>query len=187
MLTHTDLKKGARIILDGEPYEILDSSPMKKAQRRVVIQTRIKSLISGNVLSKNFHQGDVFEEAEIVKSSVKFIYAHRGEFFFSPADNPSQRFTLTQSQLGSQSQFLKAGQILEGISFNGKIINVSLPIKIQLKVAEAPPGTRGERAQPGNKIVVLETGASINAPLFIEAGDIIEINTENGEYVRRIE
>jgi elongation factor P len=76
---------------------------------------------------------------------------------------------------------------LFAIKFQGKIINIVLPIKVQLKVAEAPPGFKGGRAQPGTKTITLETGAQINAPLFIEQGDIIEVNTESGEYVRRIE
>jgi len=186
MLTHTDLKKGTMIILDGEPYEVLESSPMKKAQRRVVIQTKIKNLINGNVLSRNFHQGDVFDEAELVKFKAKFLYAHRDKYFFCYEENPSQRFELTEEQIGESAKFLKAGQIVDGLTFDNKIINISLPIKVQLKVIEAPPGFQGGRSQPGLKTVTLETGAQINAPLFIESGDIIEINTETGEYVRRI-
>jgi elongation factor P len=187
MLTHTDLKKGARIIWDGEPYEVLESNPLKKAQRRVVIQTRIKNLVNGNVLFQNFHQGDVFEEAEVVKFKAKFLYSHRGRYFFCYEENPGQRFELTEEQIGQSAKFLKPNQVIEGLTFKDKILHISLPIKVQLKVTEAPPGTQGERAQPGNKIVVLESGAQINAPLFIEQGDMIEINTETGEYVRRVE
>ncbi len=187
MLSHTDLKKGAMIILDSEPYEVLESNPMKKAQRRVVIQTKIKNLINGNVLSKNFHQGDVFDEADLVKFRAKFLYSNRGKFVFCYEENPSQRFELTEEQIGESAKFLKPDQIVEGLTFDNKIINISLPIKVQLKVTEAPPGTKGERAQPGNKIVTLETGATVNAPLFIESGDVIEINTESGEYTRRVE
>ena len=187
MLTHTDLRKGVRIILDGEPYEVLESQPMKKAQRRVVIQTKIKNLINGNVLSQNFHQGDSFEEAELLKFKAKFLYFHRGRYFFCEENNPSNRFDLGEEQIGPGSKFLKPNQIVEEITFNKKVISISLPIKIQLKVTEAPPGFRGERAQPGNKIVTLETGAKINVPLFVEQGDIIEVNTETGEYVRRVD
>lgn len=185
MFTHTDLKKGIRIILEGEPYEILESSPLKKAQRRVVIQTKIKNLISGNVFSRNFHQGESFEEAELLKFKAKFLYCHRGKCVFCKEEKPSERFELRESQIGEQSRFLKPGQIVEGITFNNKIINVSLPIKVYLKVVEAPPGEKGGRAQSGTKQVILESGAKINAPLFIEVGDIIEVNTETGEYVRR--
>lgn len=92
-----------------------------------------------------------------------------------------------EEQIGNSSEFLKPNQIVLGLVFQGKVINIQLPIKIQLKVTEAPPGIKGDRAQGGTKIVTLETGAKINTPLFIETGDIVEVNTENGEYVRRIE
>jgi elongation factor P len=187
MLMHNDLKKGVRIIIDGEPYEVLESAPLKKAQRRVVIQSRIKNLITGNVLSRNFHQGDVFEEAEIVKFMAKFLYSHREKFVFAKEEKPSERFELTKEQIGQQSRFLKPDQIVEGFAFEGKIINISLPIKIQLRVIQAPPGERGGRAQAGTKQVILETGVAISAPLFVESGDLIEINTETGEYVRRVD
>ena len=187
MLTHSDLKKGVRIIIDGEPYEVLETNPLKKAQRQVVIQTKIKNLITENVLSQNFHQGDVFEEAELLKFKAKFLYSHREKFFFCKEDNPSHRFDFNQEQIGFAAQFLKPNQIVEALEFNGRIINIALPIKIQLKVKEAPPGVKGDRAQGGNKTVALETGTKINVPLFIEEGNIIEINTESGEYVRRVE
>lgn len=187
MLSHTDLKKGVRIVLDGEPYEVLEAAPLKKAQGRVTIQTRIKNLISSSVFERNFHQGDVFEEAEIEKFEVKFLYSHREKYFFCEKENPSVRFDLNKEIVGDMAKFLKPNQIVDGMRFEDKIINISLPIKIQLKVAEAPPGVKGDRSQDGTKTVTLETGAIINTPLFIETGDIIEINTETGEYVRKIE
>jgi len=187
MLTHTDLKKGIRIILDKEPYEILEASPMKKAQRRPVIQSKIKNLVTGNVFDRNFHQGDTFEEAELTNLKAKFLYSHRDRYFFSEDKNPSKRFDLSSGQLGVQAKFLKPNLIIEALIFDKKVINISLPIKIQLKVTEAPPGIKGDRAQGGTKIITLETGAKINTPLFIEEGDIIEINTETEQYARRIE
>lgn len=186
MLSHNDIRKGVRFILDGEPYEVLDFSPLKKAQRRVVIQTKIKNLITGAVFDRNFHQGDVFEEAELIKFKAKFLYSHRDCYFFCEESNPSKRFDLTKEQIGEVTKFLKQNEIVEGLIFKDKIINISLPIKVHLKVTQSPPGIRGDRAQGGTKVVVLETGTEINVPLFIEEGDIIEINTETGEYVRRI-
>jgi len=187
MLTHTDLKKGIKIILDGEPYEILEAAPLKKAQRRVVIQTKIKNLITGNVFDRNFHQGDTFEEAELGKLEVKFLYSHQGKFCFSEIQDPGKHFELTEEQIGAGAKFLKLNQSLTAIKFHDKIINISLPIKINLKVIEAPPGFKGDRAQAGTKTIILETGAKINVPLFIKEGDIIKVNTQTGEYVRRIE
>lgn len=186
-ISHSELKKGTRIILDKDPYEILESMPLKKAQRRVVIQTKIKNLINGNVFNRNFHQGDIFEEAELKKFQAKFLYSHRNKFFFCDVQNPSKRFDFSKQQISQVVDFLKPGQIVDGLIFNGKIINISLPIKIQLKVVQAPPGIKGDTAQGGTKTVILETGKEINVPLFIEQGDLIEINTEKSEYVRRIE
>jgi elongation factor P len=187
MIDYSDLKKGVQVIIEGEPYEIIEARPLKMAQRRVVLQTKLRNLITGNLLIQNFQQGDAFEEAEISKFEAKFLYSHRGRHFFCQKDNPSKRFDLNLEQIGEGSKFLKSGQIVQGMIFEEKVINVSLPIKVQLKVIEAPPGVKGERAQPGTKLVTLETGTQISAPLFIEQGDTIEVNTETGEYTKRIE
>ena len=105
---------------------------------------------------------------------------------FSEKDDSSQRFELTKEQVGEKSKFLSPNQIVELIIFKNEIINLGLPIKINLKVIEAPPGEKGSRAEAGTKTVVLESGAKINVPLFIKQGDIIEINTDTGEYIKRV-
>jgi len=175
----------------------VDALLVKMAQRRPVIQTKIKNLIDGRFQEKNFQQGDVFDEAELIKKSIKFLYSNpiRGgasngashtQYFFCEENDPSKRFSFTEEQLGKQAKFFKPNSLVEGIIFNDKIINVSAPIKVQLKVKEAPPGIKGDRAQGGTKAVILESGAEIQVPLFIEEGDILEINTELGEYVKRV-
>ena len=187
MLSHTDLKKGVQIILEGEPYEVLEANPIRAAQGKAIIQTRVKNLITGSVFGKNFHQGETFEEAGLEKLEVKFLYSHRDKFGFCEVQNQKNRFELVEEQIGPAGKFLKPSQILPGIKFRDKIINIAIPIKAQLKVTEAPPGTKGDRAQSGTKVAILETGAQINVPLFVEQDDVIEINTEMGEYVRRVE
>lgn len=185
-IPYSELKKGVQIIINNQPHQIIEVSSMFKGRGHSVLQARLKNLVTGNIISKTFHPSDTFETAEISKIKAKFLYSHRDRFFFSEKANPSKRFDLTKEQIGSANKFLKPNQIVEGIVFKDKIINISLPIKIQLKVTQAPPGVKGDRAQAGNKTVILETGAKINVPLFIKEGDIIEINTEKGEYVRRI-
>lgn len=186
MLSYFELRKGVRFIYQGQPYEVLEFHQIKKAQDVVVARTKIKNLITGQVLEKNFHQGEAFKEAEIEKVKVRFVYSKKGRFYFCLVDDPSKRFDLSEEQIGDGAKFLKPDLILDGLEFEGKIINVSPPIKVQLKVIEAPPGIKGGRSQPGTKQVTLETGAKINVPLFIEEGDTIEVNTETGEYVRRV-
>ncbi|MBI3631348.1 MAG: elongation factor P [Candidatus Staskawiczbacteria bacterium] len=185
MLTHTDLKKGTRFIFEGQPWEVLEAQLLKMAQRRPVIQSKIKNLISGAVREKNFQQGDIFGEAELEKKNIKFLYSNKGQYFFCEENDPKNRFSFTEDQIGKQAKFFKPNSLVEGILFDDKIINISAPIKVQLKVKESPPGIKGDRAQGGTKLAILESGAEVQVPLFIEEGDIIEVNTELGEYVKR--
>lgn len=186
MLTHTDLKKGVRFIFEGQPWEVLEAQLLKMAQRRPVIQSKIKNLINGTVKEKNFQQGDIFSEAELEKKNIKFLYSNKGQYFFCEEKDPSKRFSFTDEQIGKQAKFFKPNSLVEGILFDDKIINISAPIKVQLKIKESPPGVKGDRAQGGTKSAILESGAEIQVPLFLEEGDVIEINTETGQYVKRI-
>jgi len=186
-ISYSELQKGVKIILSGQPYEIIEASSMFKARGHSVLQAKLKNLITGEIISQTFHPSDSFKEAEISKIKAKFIYSHQNKFFFSKEDNSSKRFNLTEEQIGSAKKFLKPNQIIEAIIFENKIINISLPVKIHLKVSQAPPGIKGDRSQAGTKTVILETGTEINVPLFIKEGDIIEINTEKEEYVKRIQ
>lgn len=190
MLSPGDFKKGLQFIFQGQPYEILEVALNFRGRGRSVVGAKIKNLITGNIISRNFHQGGEFEEADIAKINLKFLYTHRGQYFFKKileSGSSSERFGLEEEQIGSGALFLKPEQTIEGLVFKDKVINVSLPIKVQLKVIEAPPGIRAWRAEAGTKQVTLETGAKTNVPLFVKEGDIIEINTQTGEYVRRIE
>ncbi|MEK7203742.1 MAG: elongation factor P [Patescibacteria group bacterium] len=187
MLGMNDLRIGIFFILEGQPFEVLYSQHLKMQQRRPVMQTKIKNLITGKVIERNFQQSDYFEEADIQKKEVKFLYSHRNEFWFSETDDLSERFKLEQNIIGELGKFLKPDTLISALLFNDKIINIELPVKIDFKVIEAPPSTRGNTAQGGTKQVKLETGATINTPLFIEEGDIIRINTQTGEYTERIE
>ena len=187
MLNYNDLRPGTFFILDGQPYEVLEFAFLRMQQRKPVAQTKIKNLISGKVISRNFQPNETFEEAVVNYKDVKFLYFHRDKFVFCNKDNSSKRFELLADQIGELSKFLKPNSEVEVIEFEGKIINIKLPIKIDLKVIEAPPGIKGDTAQGGTKAVKIETDATINAPLFIEAGDIIRVNTQTSEYVERVE
>ena len=185
MLTHTDLKKGTQFIFENQPWEVLDSLHVKMAQRRPVVQTKIRNLITGSVQEKTFQQGDMFQEADLVKKDIKFLYSNKGQYFFCEANDPSKRFSFGEDLLGSQAKFFKPNSLVQGILFDDKIITVKSPNKVALKIKEAPPGIKGDRAQGGTKEAILETGATIQVPLFIEEGDVIEVNTDLGEYVKR--
>jgi len=185
MFDYNELKPGTIFVMDGEPYEVQEFSFLRMQQRKPVAQTKIKNLITGKVIPRNFQHTDSFEEAEINYKKVKFLYGNRGKFVFCELNNPSARFELPEDSIGEKSRFLKPNSEVEVVSFKERVINVELPIKMQFKVIEAPPSIKGNTAQGGNKVVKIETGASINAPLFINEGDVIEVNTQTGEYTGR--
>ncbi|HUS49952.1 MAG TPA: hypothetical protein VMZ91_07285, partial [Candidatus Paceibacterota bacterium] len=142
-ISYPEIQKGVKIIISNQPYEIIEASSMFKGRGHSVLQARLKNLITGEIISKTFHPSDFFKEAEISKIKAKFIYSHQNKFFFSKENNPSERFNLIEEKIGSEKKFLKPNQTVEAIIFENKIVNISLPIKINLKVIQAPPGIKG--------------------------------------------
>ena len=187
MLSYTGLKPGTVFLKDGEPFKVLEYAFLRMQQRRRVARLKIKNLISNKVLDYTAHQTDEFEEAEIEVLPIRFLYNHRGEYWFSASDNQKERFSLSEEAIGGQVRFLKPNLEVKAHKFQSRIINIELPIKVELKVVEAPPGLKGNTAQGGTKAVVVETGAKIDVPLFINEGDFIRVNTATGEYAERTE
>ena len=182
---YNELHPGVFFIYEGQPYVVLSSNPLRMQQRKPVFQTRMRNLLNGKIIEHNFMISDVLEEADIQKREAKFLYAHRDEYWFCDNKDASKRFKIEQEILGDAARFLKANTPVTAIEFNGKVITVELPVKMEFKVVEAPPAIRGNTAQGGTKQVKIETGATINVPLFINEGESIRINTETGEYVER--
>jgi elongation factor P len=180
-----DLKPKTYFIYEDQPYIVLETHHLKMQQRRPVVQTRMRNLLNGKILERNLAQSDFFEEADVTRKEVKFLYNHREQFWFSDPKDPATRFELTEEIIGDAAKYLKANTVLEALLWNDKVINVSLPIKMEFTVTEAPPAIRGDTATGGTKVVTLDTGATINAPLFIESGERIIVNTETGQYVER--
>ena len=185
ILTYNQITKRKYIILNNEPYEVLDSHIFSKQQRRPVNQAKLRNLITGKVIEQTFQQSDKAEEAVLEKKPIEYIYRKKNEAWFKKPDDPKERFSISPELTGDQMRFLKEGMEVEAVYFNEEVIGINLPIKVVLEVTEAPPNVKGNTAQGGDKVVTLETGATVTAPLFVEAGDKIEINTETGEYVGR--
>ncbi len=185
MLEYNEITVRKVILFEGEPYEVLDAHVFRKQQRKPVNATKLKNLITGNVKEISFHVSEKVEEAEIEKKQVKYLYNNRGQYWFCEANDPSKRFELPEAILGQQIRFIKPNSLITVKMFGERPIGVDVPIKVELKVTEAPPAVKGDTAKGGTKQIKLETGAVINGPLFIEEGEIIRINTETGEYVER--
>jgi elongation factor P len=181
-----DLKPRTYFIYEGQTYVVLETHHLKMQQRRPTVQVTMRNLINGKNLERNFAQSDIFEPADVERQKVKFLYAHRDQYWFSYEKDPSKRFELKSEIIGNFAKFLKPNTSIDALAFDDEIISIELPIKMEYKVTEAPPAIRGDTAQGGVKQVKIETGAYVNAPLFIDSGDTILVNTENGQYVERI-
>ena len=171
---------------EGEPWEVLDSRVFRMQQRKPVNKTKLKSLMSGRVAEVTFHQSDKVPEAEIDEREIKYLYNNKGEFWFCEVKDPSKRFKMTAEEVGQGGQFLKGNTLIGLQTWKEKQVGLRLPIKVELKVVEAPPAVKGDTAKGGSKQIKLETGAMINAPLFINEGEMIRVNTTTGEYVERV-
>ena len=185
MLNYNEVKPGVAVLVEGEPYVCTWNNIMQKQQRRPVNQTKLRHLIRGNVVEYSFQQSDKMQEAEIESKPAIFIYERSGQWWFHEVGKPAERFSVSDELMGESGNFLKDNTEIVTDWFDGKLIRVRLPVKVELKVKEAPPDVRGNTAQGGSKIVTLETGAQLTVPMFIKEGDVLRINTETGEYVER--
>jgi len=190
-LEYNEIREKKIIIHSDEPCEVVESHVARTQQRKPQNQVKLKSLISGKTIAATFHVSDMAYEADVEKRDVKFLYHNKGEYWFCPPDEPSNRFKLEEALMGNTAKFLKENGLVSALVWTNeddeeKIIKISLPIKMQLKVTDAPPAVRGDTSKGGNKNVTLENGTNIIVPMFIKEGDVVSINTETQEYVERV-
>jgi elongation factor P len=184
MIGISDIKTGKNIILNGTPFAVLYHEHSKTGRAGSVLRTRLKNLASGAVLEKTFQGAETVAEADITKNKAQYTYREGNIYNFM--DNESyEQFSLPEEALGNNINFLKEGLEVLILNFNDTPINIELPVKVTLKVVEAPPGIKGNTVSTGGKMVTLETGLKISTPLFVKEGDEIIVNTERGEYVSR--
>jgi elongation factor P len=186
VLSYNEIVQKKVITMDGQPFEVLSSHVFRMQQRKPVNQTKLRNLKSGKVTEYSFHQNETVKEADLEYEDITYLYHNRGEYWFCEQGNPKNRFKLEEAVLGEGAKFLKENAEVEAMRYDGEVISIKLPIKMDLKVTDAPPAVKGNTAQGGTKIVTLETGATLNVPMFINEGDILRINTDTGEYVERV-
>ena len=185
MLSLSEVKTGKNITLNNEPYLVIFHQHSKTGRAGAVLRTKIRSLKTSAAMEKTFQGADKIEEAEISKTKAQYLYREGENYLFM--DNSSfEQFSLPESVLGEFTKYLLENTGVTILNYNNKPINIELPVKIELKVVEAPPGVRGNTADGGTKQVTLETGIKVNTPLFVKEGDILRINTETREYVERV-
>ncbi|OGF24960.1 elongation factor P [Candidatus Falkowbacteria bacterium RIFOXYB2_FULL_34_18] len=185
MFSINEIKVGKVVQINNEPYLVVKTDHHKMGRGGAVLKTKLKNLINGSVLDKTFQGNDKVESANTEKKKANYMY--KDEENVNLMDNETyEQFTLSLNQVGDKQKFLKEGTDVDILYFDGTPVAIDIPIKVELKVVSAPPGVKGNSAGNVNKQVELETGASISAPMFINEGDVIRINTETEEYVERV-
>jgi elongation factor P len=185
VLDFSDLKGTGQVIkYNGEPYQIIWSNFMRTAQRKPVIQTKLRNLISGKVMEYSFKYGEKIEGADVLRKKMQYLYSDEGGASFMDPES-YETVVLPRELVESQIKFLKEGSDTSVVFFEDKAIGLDLPIKIDLKVIETSPGIKGDTATGGTKPAKLETGHVVNVPLFIKEGDMVRVDSRDGSYVER--
>jgi elongation factor P len=187
MISYTGLKPGTTFVKDGSPFVVIQYTFSRKEAQKPVARIKIRHLLTSKVTDYTVSQNETFEEADIKRIPAVFIYKRNDEFWFYQDGDKSIRFSLDSNICGESAKFMKEGLAVTALLYNDSIVSIELPIKVDLIVKDAPPSIRGNTADGGTKTVILETGSTVNTPLFINSGDVIRINTETSTYTERVE
>jgi elongation factor P len=186
-IPYNEITTKKTVTMDGDPYLVLENSIAKKDRQKASNNVRMKNLRTGNVITKTFHQSDVLEDADLDKKTVLYLYTNRGESWFCDPQNRGDRFSLTADIAGDVPKFIPENTETTALLFNEEIMSVQVPVKVQLRVKEAPEAVKGNTSSGATKEAILETGLVIQVPQFIGPGDVVAVNTETSQYTERIE
>ena len=181
----SDLRKGLKILIDGEPHIISDFQFAKPGKGQALYRCKLRNMITGSQFSNTYRSNDKFEKAELEERTMQYLYNQGDEYHFMDTDNYEQLF-LTREQLGSNVNYMVDNMEVVVLFFGVRPIDISLPIFVNLLVTQADPWARGDTSGTDTKPVTVETNYQLNVPPFIEEGDRIQIDTRTGEYVTRV-
>lgn len=185
MYSTADFKKGLKIEFNGEPYEIIDFQHVKMGRGGAIVRTKMKNLKTGYVMENTFRSGEKVERPNLEEKEMQFLYKSDNDYIFM--DNETyEQINIPESLVGDNKDYLLENMNVKILFFQGNAIGIEIPTFVELKVVETVPGIKGDTVSGGGKPAKLETGATIQVPLFINEGDIIKIDTRTGTYIERV-
>ena len=187
VLSYNEILPKTIITYNGAPYEVLSAHIFRMQKRKPVNQTKLRNLVTGQVLEISFHSSETADEAETERMQAVYLYSNQKESWFAEEGNPQNRFSFPAEAVQDQVQWLAPNSVVEVLTYEEKPMTIKIPVKVELAVKEAPPAVKGNTVSGGTKLATLSTGAKVNVPLFINEGDIVRINTDSGEYTERVE
>ncbi len=185
MYDTSDLRKGLKILIDGNPYIVVQADFVKPGKGAAFTRTKMKNLLSGGVIERNIRSGEKIEPADIEDQEMTFLYKEGDDFVFMNRKTFEQ-VNVTKETVGDEWKWLKDNLDVQVMFYNGRAIGVTSPNFVSLRVTHSEPGVRGDTSSGASKPATLETGATLNVPLFINEGEVLRIDTRIGEYIERV-
>ncbi|WP_031514894.1 elongation factor P [Desulfofalx alkaliphila] len=185
MISTNDFRTGLTIEMDNEVYQVLDFQHVKPGKGSAFVRSKLKNLRTGATVDKTFNAGEKIARAHIERKEVQYLYNDGSEYYFMDTETYDQ-FGMTKEQLGEAINFLKENMTITNLLFKGKSIGIDLPNFVELEVVDTTPGIKGDTASGGSKPATLETGYIVNVPFFINTGDVLQIDTRTGHYIKRV-
>ncbi len=185
MISSSELKKGIIIELDSQLYQVLDYRHIKIGRGSAQIRLKLRDINAGHNIERSFQASEKFVRARFDYRNMQYLYRD-GDLYHFMDEETYEQTPISAAQLGDALNYLKEGNSLQISSYKGEIIGVELPITVELEVTDTGPAFKGNTATAGNKPATLETGITIQVPMFINNGDIIKVDTRTGTYLERV-
>lgn len=185
MVSAGDFRNGITVEMEGNVYQIIEFQHVKPGKGAAFVRTKLKNIINGGVVEKSFRPTEKFPQARIDRKDMQYLYSDGDLYNFMDTETYDQ-IALNQDTVGDALKFVKENEMCKVCSHNGKVFSVEPPLFVELEITETEPGFKGDTATGASKPAVVETGATVNVPLFVDRGDKIKIDTRTGEYLSRV-
>ena len=185
MISAGDFRNGITLEIDGNVYQIMEFQHVKPGKGAAFVRTKIKDVINGGVVERTFRPTEKFPAARIDRVDMQYLYAD-GDLYNFMDVNTYEQVALNTDLIGDALKFVKENEMCKICSYNGKVFSVTPPLFVELQITETEPGFKGDTATGATKPAIVETGATVYVPLFVEQGDVIKIDTRTGEYLSRV-
>ncbi len=183
-LSVNEIKSGVTILVDGQVHIVIETQHVKPGKGAAFVRVKLRNLKNGGIQEKTFRGDEKIEEAFVEERRLQYLYVSGNLFHFMDQDN-FEEITVSEDNLGDKKKFLKDNLEVTGYFYKNETLNINLPNFIEFKVVHTEPGIKGDTAKSGAKPAQIETGATVQVPLFINVGDGIKVDTRTGEYVER--
>ena len=185
MISAGDFRNGVTLEIEGNVFQIIEFQHVKPGKGAAFVRTKLKNIINGGLVERSFRPTEKFPQARIDRKDMQYLYEDGGLFTFMDVETYDQ-IALNAETIGDALKFVKENEMCKVCSYNGSVFSVEPPLFVELQITETEPGFKGDTATGATKPAIVETGAKVNVPLFVEQGETIKIDTRTGEYLSRV-